>query len=167
MDRFGTNIDSNCLVWQPRRMRIQWSVATLPVLAMVLVMPAAHAAEPDYNEANLVGLTESADFTAGWRANYGSVGFEPDGDELWVLDNATDGKSVGMYWQTTSGRSGICRNAGGSRPDRWSKCNKNFPESAAIRIKIGKCSVSSSRNCKSPGNYTFTSGWSNYVSIAG
>lgn len=126
----------------------------------------ANAATLEYNEAVRVGSTETATFNVGWNANYGQVRFAPQGDEIWTWDTAEDGSSVGVWWQTTNGRSGICRNRNGAG-GLWSKCNKDFSESAAIRIKIGRCNASATRTCKVTGDWDWTSNWSNYVSVAG
>lgn len=127
--------------------------------------PAA-AATLEYNEAVEVGLTDGAHVNVGWTAAYGQSGFDPSGDEIWTWDTAEDGDSVGVAWQTTDGRYGLCRDKLGFN-GRWAKCNKNFAESEAIRIKMGHCDASATRSCKLWSHYTWTSAWSNWVSVAG
>lgn len=87
-------------------------------------------------------------------APYGIVCFQPDGDKLNVMDNATDGQRVGMQWKSGS-RSGMCVNAqgkgAGGTVDAFDAvmigthgCNKDLPESATITFRVVRCDASRS-----------------------
>lgn len=151
-----------------RRIAIQsWSVVVAGFVLSLLsgILTPASAAALEYNETTQVGVFDTSRFNVGWDAGYGQIGFDPNGDEIWVWDRDEDGASVGARWETTDGRKGLCRNKSGSS-GRWGKCNKNFSESASIRIWIGKCNANATRTCKVLSDWSWsTAGWSRWAPV--
>lgn len=62
---------------------------------------------------------------------------EPDGDILWVKDNAANGYSVKLRWFDEDGdRSGECIDTLG-QAKAWTVCNKDLPEGHDIMWSVG------------------------------
>lgn len=129
-------------------------------MAMQMVnLPTANAASLEYNVAS--SFRSQGDCKVVPAVPQGGVGsgggcFAHDGDYFVVADSAKDGKSVGVYWQTSGGRSGICRNASGfdSVKYRGRQCDKDFPEGETLVMRAGFCSTSAINTCKKYSDYT-------------
>jgi hypothetical protein len=80
------------------------------------------------------------------------VSFCQPGDvfHLWDMDN--DGKSVGVKWHTSYGRSGLCRWAGGA-PD-MGDCNYDFRENTTVTFSAGLCNQTATVDCRTWDDYT-------------
>lgn len=78
--------------------------------------------------------------------------FCQDGDVFHLFDYDNDGKSVGVKWRTSTGRSGLCRWAGGS--GSAGDCNYNFYENAEVTFSAGLCNATATVDCRTWDDYT-------------
>jgi hypothetical protein len=89
--------------------------------------------------------------------------YRESGDRLLLGDAVKDGKSVGIWWKTDYGRSGLCIHSRGKDTDPDSPiyeggaaCNKNYLEDHYITFKVGECAA----GCNKLKN------WSNWSGLA-
>ncbi|GAA4345740.1 hypothetical protein [Angustibacter luteus] len=95
--------------------------------------------------------------------SYGGFGcFHANGDYVYVTDSRRDGNSVAVQWKlANSSRHGLIRNKDGAGllSNNRGVVNKDFPEGDQVAMRVGLCSVSSTRDCHDPGDYDWISGW--------
>lgn len=97
--------------------------------------------------------------------------FWHNGDWLVLGDLASDSMRVGMHWQTSYDRKGICYSTG-QKDANWmdwylqggQACNKNMLEGEQIRIRVGRCN-GSANNCQVLSNWTDWSGWTPWLTV--
>ena len=89
--------------------------------------------------------------------------FRNDGDQVIVTDDAYDSQRVGVHWRLRDGsRRGLCINKDGNGSRRW--CNKDFPESQDIQLRVGLCD-GSVHVCETLADYNSWSPWGAYTPV--
>lgn len=140
--------------------------ATSLFASMVLVTPAANAVAPlEVNYAvDFSGwVTCYGAVTTGGLQNYGSGCYQAEGDKVIVTDLEADGQRVAVHWHLRDGsRRGLCVNKDGNGERRW--CNKDFPESQDIQLRVGRCDGDLS-DCEDIGDYNNWSAWGPWTSV--
>lgn len=142
-------------------------VAAIAVSFFLLLTGALPSAAAGYERDNVAadgwGIGRdlcSVGFATSGSDAYAVACFQPDGDKLNVADGLADGSRVAMSWKVGS-RSGICVNSRGREATFSSYkllfsgdygCDKDFPESAIIFFRVGRCNASKV-NCSTVSNW--------------
>ena len=150
---------------------------------LVLPRRVSRVATPAAIAASFVLLAPSAAFAAWEGVDYGygvwGIGgescaaanpgyfagrgcFQKSGDQWTVLDASNDGLRVGVYWQTSNGRSGMCVNREGSGKIR--ECVPDYAESSTVTYRVGVCD-GTVNPCGQPGSGAGWTGWSAWQSV--
>ena len=84
--------------------------------------------------------------------SWGQGCFFYNGDDFWLVDKAGDGYSVAIQWKLTDGsRSGLIRDKLGNGVN--SMLDKDFPETATLKWRMGRCNQSATNDCRQATDY--------------
>lgn len=119
------------------RKRIAAVFVTLMAVIAVVIATASPAMAVDWEEDWAVDVdwySAARDCTSEYYVyGAGEACIQPNGDDIWVRDNDSDGYRVGVYWEDLdSGRIGRCNdNLGAAKA--WTRCNKDWTEGHTIK----------------------------------
>lgn len=93
--------------------------------------------------------------------DWGDSCFIASNDMYWVFDRSADGNSVGVQWHLRDwSRSGLIRDPHGHGVNTIR--DKDFPEDQWVVWRLGKCNVTSTKDCHSASDFTSTS-WTPWI----
>lgn len=86
-------------------------------------------------------VTPHATYCASSADTHNKACYKPNGDFFYVFDWSEDGQRMGVQWQTSYGRSGMCYyiRVNGIMGPKTGGCNKNFKEHTKITFRVGVC----------------------------